>query len=67
MAQAASSTTGTPRRRAMPMSAARSHGMPSWCTSSSAFVRGVMAASTSAGSMLNVAGSMSTNTGTAPQ
>ena len=33
---------------------ARSHGMPSWCTHRIALVRGVMAASISAGSMLYV-------------
>ena len=37
--------------------------MPSWCTASIARVRGVIAASTSAGSMLNVSSSTSTNTG----
>ena len=44
----------------------RSHGMPIWCTHRIARVRGVMACSTSAGSMLYVSGSMSTKTGSAP-
>ncbi len=67
IAQAASSTTGMPCRRPMATSAARSHGMPIWWTHRMARVFGVIAASTSAGSMLKVRGSMSTNTGVAPQ
>ena len=39
---------------------------PNRCTATMARVRGVTAASTAAGSMLNVAGSMSTNTGVPP-
>ena len=41
--------------------------MPIWCTQRMARVDGVMARSISFGSMLNVPGWMSTNTGFAPQ
>ena len=44
-----------------------SHGRPIWCTGMIARVRGVIAASIRAGSMLYVRGSMSTKTGVAPQ
>ena len=40
---------------------------PIWCTTRMALVRGVIAASMRSGSMLWVSGSMSTNTGVAPQ
>ena len=66
-AQAASSISGRAWRRATSSSAARSQGMPIWCTHRMALVRGVIAPSTRAGSMLNVAGWMSTKTGVAPQ
>ena len=45
------------------MSAAR----PNRCTGITAFVRGVIAASTSSGTRLNVVSSMSTSTGRAPR
>ena len=67
MAQAASSTTAMPRRRPISTMRARSQGMPSWWTHRIAFVRGVIAGSISAGSMLKPSASMSTNTGVAPQ
>ncbi len=67
MAQAASSTRGRWWRRAISTSAAMSHGMPIWWTHRIARVRGVIASSTSSGSMLNVPGWTSTNTGTAPR
>jgi hypothetical protein len=44
-----------------------SAGRPTWWTAMIAFVLGVMAAATRLSSMLSVAGSMSTNTGRAPQ
>ena len=43
LAQAASSTTRKACRRAMGTIAARSHGMPIWCTHRMARVRGVTA------------------------
>ena len=53
---------GCARARASTM-AARSQGMPIWCTHRMARVFGVIAASMQAGSMLKVTGSMSMNTG----
>ncbi len=67
IAQAASSTTATPRRRPISTMLRMSHGMPIWWTQRIARVRGVMACSISAGSMLKVAWSMSMKTGSAPQ
>ncbi len=43
-----------------------SAGCPYRCTGTIAFVRGVIAASSCDESMVNVRGSMSTNTGVAP-
>ena len=45
-------STATPRRRPISTIAARSHGIPIWSTQRIARVRGVMAPSTSGGSML---------------
>ena len=59
---AASSITGRPKRR----SSSTGAGRPNRCTGMSAFVRGVILRSTSAGSMLSVTGSMSAKTGVAP-
>ena len=67
IAQAASSTTQRPWRRAMATIVSISHGIPSWCTHRIARVRVVIAASIAAGFMFSVAGSMSMNTGTASQ
>jgi hypothetical protein len=50
----------------MSMMASMSHGVPWIWTGRSALVRGVMRASIRLGSMLYVAGSMSTKTGIAP-
>ena len=50
----------------MSLIASMSHGRPNTCTGTIARVRGVIAASTAAGSMLNVTGSMSAKTGVAP-
>jgi hypothetical protein len=55
-----------PWRAAMALSAAMSATWPYRLTGMSAFVRGVIFASTRAASMLQVSGSTSTNTGLAP-
>ena len=47
-------------------SASRSHGVPNTCVATMADVRLVMAASTAAGSMVNVSRSMSAKTGVHP-
>ena len=65
-AWAASSISASPCRSAISRSAGRSAGWPQRCTATIARVRSVTAASTAAGSRLNVAGSMSANTGRAP-
>ena len=66
MACAASSMTGMPARSAAAMIGSMSAASPKRCTGMMALVRGVIAARVCAGSMLNVAGSMSTSTGVAP-
>ncbi len=58
--------TARPCFFAMAMIGSMSAGDPPICTAMRAFVRSVIAASISAGSRLNVASSISTNTGTAP-
>ncbi len=63
---AASSITRSERRRAIAYTASRSNGSPAISTGISALVRGPIAASIFARSILRVAGSMSTNTGRAP-
>ena len=60
---AASSTSGSPKARSSSIGA----GRPNRCTGMIAFVRSVIARSTSAGSRFSVAGSMSTKTGVAPR
>ena len=62
----ASSITGTPRLAAMASTRSMYAIWPKRCTGMIARVRGVMARSSAAGSMLNVSGSMSTNTGVPP-
>jgi hypothetical protein len=52
IAQAASSTTRRSCLRAIAITDVMSHGMPIWCTTRIARVRGVIAASMAAGSML---------------
>src|SRR4051812_33013922 len=59
--------TGMPCRRPMNVSAPRSAACPYRWTGRMALVRGVILASTWAGSMVYVAGSTSTYTGVAPQ
>jgi hypothetical protein len=67
VAQAASSMIVTPRPRTAAEMAAMSAGRPTWSTTMIAFVRPVIAAGMRRGSMFRVSGSMSTNTGRAPQ
>src|SRR5687768_5486894 len=57
---------GTPASRATASSAGMSAHSPYRCTGRMAFVRGVRARATAAGSTLKVSGSISTNTGVAP-
>src|SRR5256885_7714216 len=66
IAWAASSTTRTARARAGGSNRSRAAIWPYKWTGMTARVRGVMAASTAAGSMLKVPGSMSTKTGVPP-
>ena len=66
MAWAASSMTHRPCFSATAQIAAMEQGRPVRCTGMMPFVRGVMAASSFAGSMFRVLGSMSTSTGTPP-
>ncbi len=66
MAWAASSMTQRPCFSAMAQMASMGQGSPVRCTGMMPFVRGVMAASSFAGSRLSVTGSMSTSTGTPP-
>ena len=63
---AASYRTGMPRARPMASSASMSHGVPNTCVATMPDVRLVMAASTAAGSTVNVSRSMSANTGVQP-
>ena len=66
IACAASSITGTPAFAAIwPMASMSAH-WPNRCTGMIAFVRGVIADATAAGSRLKLTGSMSTRTGRAP-
>jgi len=65
-AWAQSSMIASPCFAAMALRAFMSQGIPAICTAMIAFVYGVMAASTAAGSRQNVSRSMSANTGTAP-
>ena len=58
--------TGMPARAATSTIGAMSALWPNRCTGMIALVRGVIAAATAPASMLNVAGSMSTNTGARP-
>ena len=66
IACAASSITGMPARDAASRIGSMSALRPNRCTGMIAFVRGVIARATAAGSTLKVAGSMSTSTGRAP-
>ena len=63
---AASSNTHRPCRSAIASSASIGAGCPYRCTGWIPTVRSVIAASTAAGSTVNVRGSTSTNTGVAP-
>jgi len=67
-AHAASSITGTPAAFAMAQIFTMSAEPPNVCTGITALMPGVVASvlSSAAGSMLNVSGSISTNTGSAP-
>src|SRR5262249_62140660 len=64
-AWAQSSINARPCFAQIEVSASRSAGWPARCTATMARVRAVIAATTAAGSMQYVAGSMSTSTGTA--
>ncbi len=66
MAHAASSTIRMPRGSQSACSAARSAGKPTWCTTITARVAGVSAASTVSTVTFWVQASTSANTGRAP-